>query len=242
MEILQVKQGESGIEEDGNIYDDNEDPIVKTSADSIVSKREERKKRKIGMEQLKEMASNHPMLPPCECATKKCFTNIDLERRQQIRDSFWELPYNDRRIWIFNHVEQFEPRRRYSTGDNSKVQMSRNYWLPDNTLPSRKLFVCKRMFLNTIGHHSDKIITTALITTTDIGTNCGDLRGKHPKKHGITEEQRAFMKRHIRSFKPQISRYRRAHAPNRLYLPCELTITEMYVDYVEECKRRIKMS
>ena len=93
------------------------------------------------------------------------------------------------------------------------------------------------MFLNTIGHHSDKIITAALITTTDIGTNCGDLRGKHPKKHGITEEQRAFMKRHIRSFKPQISHYGRAHAPNRLYLPCVLTITEMYVDYVEECKK-----
>ena len=53
----------------------------------------------------------------------------------------------------------------------------------------------------------------------------------------MTKEQRAFMKRHIRSFKPQISHYRRAHAPNRLYLPCELTITEMYVDYVEECKK-----
>ena len=93
------------------------------------------------------------------------------------------------------------------------------------------------MFLHTIGYKSDKVITTALSTTTEVGTNVGDMRGKHDPKHKMTEEDLDFMEKHITSFKPQISHYRREHAPNRQYLPPELSITEMYADYVEECKK-----
>lgn len=37
---------------------------------------------------------------------------------------------------------------------------------------------------------------------------------------------------HIDSYNPGISHYRRAHAPKRLYLPHELTVDEMWKDYV----------
>ena len=101
----------------------------------------------------------------------------------------------------------------------TKIQMSRNYWLPLPSLPSRKLYVCKDMFLRTFGHKSDKVITTALSTTSPIGMNTGGKRGKHSPKHKVSEEDRTFLVNHIRSFKSQISHYRRKHAPNRFYLP-----------------------
>ena len=38
---------------------------------------------------------------------------------------------------------------------------------------------------------------------------------------------------HIKSYDPQISHYRRAHTPNRLYLPSTLTIVKMYKSFVD---------
>jgi hypothetical protein len=60
--------------------------------------------------------------------------------------------------------------------------------------------------------------------------NKSDLRGKHCKKGRDTET----IKRHIMSFHPQISHYRREHAPRKLYLPSEITITDMHKDYVSK--------
>ncbi|KAG5876208.1 hypothetical protein JTB14_016650 [Gonioctena quinquepunctata] len=42
------------------------------------------------------------------------------------------------------------------------------------------------------------------------------------------------IKEHIFSFEPSISHYRREHAPNRLYLPSDLSITHLHTDFVEK--------
>lgn len=39
---------------------------------------------------------------------------------------------------------------------------------------------------------------------------------------------------HIRSYNPCVSHYRRAHAPNRLYLPHELSIKDMHQNYLQK--------
>jgi len=101
-----------------------------------------------------------------------------------------------------------------------------------------KLYVCKKMFLNTLGFTADKIVTTSLATTSSTGITRKDKRGQHKPKHAINEEDQQFMKSHIRSFNPQISHYRREHAPKRLYLAPELTITEMFADYLDSCKEQ----
>ena len=91
------------------------------------------------------------------------------------------------------------------------------------------------MFLNTIGHKNDKVITTALATTSSVGTNAGDKRGKHSPKHKAKQEDTEFMTKHILSYQPQIAHYRHEYVPKRLYLPPELTVREMYSDYVDNC-------
>lgn len=42
---------------------------------------------------------------------------------------------------------------------------------------------------------------------------------------------RAIIREHIESFNPSISHYRREHAPNRRYLPSDVTIVMMYNDF-----------
>ena len=197
-----------------------------------------------GTERVLENEGNDDIEDTCntaEAVTKKrCHTKVDNATRESIHVEFWNLDYDARRLWIFNHIEQFKPKRRDTEIEWSKRQFSRSYWLPLNTLPGCKLYVCKDMFLHTLGHKSDKVITSALLTTSPFGTNSGDGRGKHAPVHKIAEEQEEFIVNHIKSFKPQIAHYRREHAPNRLYLPPELTIAEMYGDYVEECSKEGK--
>lgn len=126
------------------------------------------------------------------------------------------------------------PKRRYAKTEKSKgvEKLTREYWFPDPTAASNKMYVCKRMFMATLGYTSDKVITTTLTTTSNVGITAPDKRGKHKPKHAMTDEQKEFVVEHINLFHPQISHYRREHAPNRLYLPPELTINEMYADYL----------
>ena len=194
-----------------------------------------RSKRKHECDEVNAETAKHPMMRTCNCKMKKCHLKINDNQRELVHNAFLGLKYNDRRLWIYNHIEQYKPKRCYTLSAVAKIQMSRNYWLP--SLPSGKLYVCKDMFLRTLGHKSDRVITTALSTTSPIGMNTGDKRGKHSPKHKVSEEDRTFLLNHIRSFKPQISHYRREHAPNRLYLPPELTMKEMYANYVEECRK-----
>eukprot|EP00111_Clytia_hemisphaerica_P021639 TCONS_00063646-protein len=124
-----------------------------------------------------------------------------------------------------------EPARRYA---DSNKRRARKYWFPDAS--GEQKFVCKDMFISTLGYRFDKFISTALSTTSNFGVTLQDKRGKHPPKHAMSDSGKQTAIQHVMSFNPQISHYRREHAPNRLYLPSELTIQEMYEDYLDQRK------
>ena len=90
------------------------------------------------------------------------------------------------------------------------------------------------MFLNTLGYTSDKVVTS-LADPSCIGVTSKDQRGKHVPKHALSNEKKQSTQEHIFKYNPQISHYRRVHAPNRLSLPSQLTIVEMHKDYVNHC-------
>ena len=54
------------------------------------------------------------------------------------------------------------------------------------------------------------------------------LRGKHKPQNCVDE---GVILEHINSFNPQISHYRREHAPRRRYLAPEITIRSMFADF-----------
>ena len=58
-----------------------------------------------------------------------------------------------------------------------------------------------------------------------------DARGKRSSVNKIAVENIEGIISHM-SYDPSISHYRRAHAPSRLYLPCQLSIAEMHRDYL----------
>ena len=97
------------------------------------------------------------------------------------------------------------------------------------------------MFLATLGYRGDKVLRTLHKSTDECDTVEKDKRGKHSPPHKVSEADGLLLKNHILKFNPNISHYRREHAQNRLYLPTELDIAEMYEDYklhVEEAGRK----
>jgi len=55
------------------------------------------------------------------------------------------------------------------------------------------------------------------------------MRGRHKPPNCVDE---TIITDHINSFNPQISHYRREHAPRRRYLPPEVTIKSMFADFL----------
>jgi hypothetical protein len=79
---------------------------------------------------------------------------------------------------------------------------------------------------------SDRIMRTALSKTADTRiTVAVDLRGKHEPPNKKSEAIVEKVESRIRKYNPCISHYRRAHAPNRLYISPEHSIRSMYKDY-----------
>ena len=64
-----------------------------------------------------------------------------------------------------------------------------------------------------------------------------DQRGRHEPKNKTAEEQVEYVKKHISSFPTYSSHYSRADNPNpnRKYLSAQLSLSEMYALYKDEC-------
>lgn len=88
--------------------------------------------------------------------------------------------------------------------------------------------VCKKFFLGTLGYcATSQMVYTAKADPGAVFAS-PDQRGK---KRSLTNPLHDQIDAHIMSHHPSISHYRREHAPNRLYLPHELTVKAMHDDY-----------
>ena len=93
---------------------------------------------------------------------------------------------------------------------------------------------CKSFFLATLGFHpkNDSLITTIFM---DLGFDAmypkPDQRGNNLAHKRLDHKQICD---YIESFNPGISHYRREHAPQRRYLPSEITIKAMHGDFLEK--------
>ncbi|KAK6181875.1 hypothetical protein SNE40_009653 [Patella caerulea] len=162
--------------------------------------------------------------PTCKTC---CSTHLPLNRRTEIRQKYWAMKYDERRKWLFHCIERHEKKR--VTTKDSRRHMTYIYRLKDDT--GKWQNVCKSFFLTTLGYYpkNDKIITTVMKKSrlSDLSPP-PDQRGKQTPPNKIA---RVLITDHIESFKPSISHYRRSHAPNRRYLPSDITINFMYEDF-----------
>jgi hypothetical protein len=89
--------------------------------------------------------------------------------------------------------------------------------------------------------NEDGIITHFLRRTANNLPCIEDQRGKANalKMKEVGQQNYKVVKEHIDSYHPQVSHYNIDHAPNRRYLPCDITIHQMYKDFVSKYQNLI---
>lgn len=185
-----------------------------------------RKKRKF-----EEKATKHPVKPPCsEKCRRKCPKFIDMERQNQINQQFWKMANLGQRAFLLACFKRCAKQKKTFAGESRRGQ-SFKYCL--NDIDGKEFIVCKTFLLSTLGFHpaNDRILKSVRDTDSTCITPKKDMRGRHPNKSKIDTN---LIKEHIRSFRPVISHYRREHAPNRLYLSSDISVTLMHRCFVEK--------
>ena len=95
--------------------------------------------------------------------------------------------------------------------------------------------MCKTFFLHTLGLTSSHSVEVALehaVKVDDVvfGT-LPDRRGKKEPVNKFPDEYRDMVVAHIETYRPQVSHYRREHAPNRRYLPSDPSVADMHKNF-----------
>lgn len=172
------------------------------------------------------------VLPPCsiKVCRKKCISIICENKREQINASFWSLTEQERRNHILASCLRLNVQKRRETDVNYyRKNNTFKYFLKDEKGESKE--VCKTFYLTTLGFHknNDRLLHDVLSKTPKHALQAiENKRGKTPNKYKIDAN---IINEHINSFNPTVSHYRREHAPNRLYLPSDVSITLMYEDF-----------
>ena len=97
-----------------------------------------------------------------------------------------------------------------------------------------RYIVCQKFFLSTIGHKCEQIISTKLENSAQATTSRKDRRGKHTPANKKDSSIAEIVDKHIFSFGPAVSHYRRKHVSKRLYLSPEFNIANMHKDFCTE--------
>jgi len=170
------------------------------------------------------------LLHPCsESCRRKCRATFHDEYREEIRSYLWSKRFGERKMWLNSNVTFMGTKQKAPDPKQRSKSISVRYSLNHPTTGA-KVAVCKKMFLSTLGLKTDGQITgLKRKTTADGRTNTNDKRGRYErtKESSVRDE----IIRHIESYKPQLSHYALANAPNRRYLDINITIRNMLTDY-----------
>lgn len=236
----------NGVEEHGEEENDNgkersaqfDSEINLTNASNVdiqLTKKGNPRKRKQNLMSKEEKTAagfenfinKHPLRPPCDKCRLQCTAHISEARRKVINEMYNKKNWVDRRNFLLiSSTRQGVKRRRGS--EDSKRMFSFKYYLTDEK--EEQVHVCKTFFLTTLGYskNNDTVLHNVLCVEnpTDI---LPDGRGKSTPP---TKVDRNVLKAHIESYNPCIAHYRRCHAPNRRYLPSDITVTDMHKNFV----------
>ncbi|CAH0547321.1 unnamed protein product [Brassicogethes aeneus] len=187
-----------------------------------------KKKRKVFLFQ--NRVKKHEVKPPCKCK-KSCSVQIGEARRLEINIKYWKKSFTEQKAFLshFIDISSVKTRRPGNTNDSRK-QFSKRYFLKNEN--GERLKVCKVFFLTTLGYagKNDSILR-------NIDSPPKDRRGSYTKK----KVDREIIQTHIKKFSPCVSHYRREHAPNKLYLPSDVTVVNMFSDF-KKCHPGLQIS
>ena len=122
-----------------------------------------------------------------------------------------------------------------------KSETSNHYIYFFTTSAGTQATVCQAFFLRTLGYSSNQCLVSLKHSRCDVGDNFAkpDYRGKHPPHHILDPIVIDEMGAYIESYNPQISHYRRQHAPNRRYLSPDISIAQMHKDFAKDTNHSV---
>jgi len=208
------------------------------------------KKRKLCKKDMKEISSKKELVKIENAKLKHPFRDLtckdscrlqcrseelSMNCRKSIWTDFWSQSYTERRKFLAKSlvIKPIKRRTTVSSKNNFTRNISRLYYLPGGLHNCDQIQVCKSTFLNTFGYSNDSILTELCkYLKDDSNSPClskvKEYRGQHNNSKMF---DRQIVIDHIKMFKPTSSHYRRHNAPNVLYLPRELTVNKMYLDF-----------
>ena len=167
----------------------------------------------------------------CKCKYS-CSDKITENKMSEIFQSYWDLSYDRQRDFIRCNAIMSEKRRKTKDPEEeSRRKHTIHYYLP---VDECKVEVCKKTFLGTLDI-GEKTVSYTLKKKKNPFTST-DKRGKHVPRNTISEDEKNFIRKHIRSFPKTESHYCRK-STQREYLDSTLSIRKMYTLYIEKCKK-----
>lgn len=189
---------------------------------------EQRKRQKT-----EEIIKKHYLKSPCNKKCKrKCTQKITPERREEINNLYWKMTAKERKTFMFNSTKKIVKSRSTTQSKESRRRFTIKYYY--KTSEGNLEEICKIFFMSTLGFNkrNDKILRTVLQNTSTKSLQAvEDKRGRHVPSNKI---DKGPVIEHINSFHPTISHYRREHAPKRKYLPSDINIHMMYMDFTKK--------
>ena len=179
----------------------------------------------------------HQLLRPCRCK-RLCFVRFVREAREEIHRAFWDRDFKGRRAFFEKHIKVLHCRPSHKAKripeNKYKRKFSLEYSLPIEEPNSER--VCKAMFLATLGLKHDAMVTCYLRKKMQKGTECA-LKDERGRADSLALMMTRNIRQHIESFHPQVSHYRRKHAPLRRYLEPSLSVWTMWKEFLHSIGR-----
>lgn len=191
-------------------------------------KRYEKTKLERKEEQARKQREKHYIRPGCVVCHRRCKALFNKDHRTSINTQYWSMNWQERRIFVSSNVDVHDVKRRRGSAESARKRTFKYFLKSGGT----KHEVCKTFFLSTLGYDpkNDRVITNVLAKQDPMNiVPSGDKRGKHTKTPRIDRES---IKKHVESFNPCVSHYRREHAPHKRYLPSDITIRNMHRDFI----------
>ena len=181
----------------------------------------------------------YPIKPPCDDKCRKqCSQVFGQEDRLLIHGQYWALNYDERRNWLWQSILQMPKARTTRNIKDSRRHKTLTYRFRCSTESGGGFrTVCKVFFLSTLGYSpkSDGAFMRCLNSApSDSLSPSNDKRGKHAP---VNKKDKQLIFDHILQYNPAVHHYRREHAPNVLYLPSDISITDMHADYVANVQK-----
>lgn len=174
---------------------------------------------------------------PCKSNCRlKCSQKFDIETRQNIFKTFWNLgDHSLQWSFISSHMKQI--RKKQWTQDSKRLNVYK-FFMPlfSNNGNKKQIMVCKTMFKNTLSISNTFIQSAIDKYDKNTGFCSKDMRGFH-QNHPIiiNAAMRDTVIQHVNSFAPVESHYTRKDS-NKKFLDSELNFKKMYDLYVIWCK------